>query len=1081
MGGTMLSLAFAAAIATAPLPPLAQDFKNPPDSAKPHTWWHWMDGNITREGITADLVAMKQAGIGGAHIFDVGQGVPAGPIAYNSTEWRALMVHALREAKRLGLDMTMHNCAGWSSSGGPWVQPKDAMKKLAFAATKFSGSGAPVGPMTLPQKVGDFYEDIAIFAIRTKDNPGTESLATLTGLNANPGQVKNLAWPLIAPDDIISIPLDKLSPQHTLDIDLPQGDYIILRVAATQTGSQNVASRDSGRGYEVDKLSAESLDNFLAGGLNPLLDDLGPNSALHTVLVDSYETGYNNWTPNLFAEFKRRRGYDVAPYLPALGGYIVKDQAATLGFLFDYRRTIAELWAENYSGHFAKRLKERGIQLAIEPYGNGNFDPFTFAKPAGLIMGEYWVGDTVINPAVKHASSVAHVYGHSVVGAEALTAMPTMAGWRNQPRQWKPFADHAMTLGINRIIYHRFAHQPWVNGVLPGMTMGPWGSHVDRTNTIWPYLSTWNTYVSRCQLLLQQGHFVGDILLFAGEDSPQSYAGEGQLLPEIPAGYDFDYIGLDPLLSLSVKNGRLTLPSGASYAVLALPNSDRMTLPLARKVRDLVTAGATIVGPKPVRTPSLSETNAGAGAEVARIGDAVWGSDITRTGTRTVGKGKVVWGRTVSQVLADGKVIPDFVANAKDVRAIHRRDRIEDYFFVASSQPYPRTVTCRFRVDGKATNVRLWHPETGEIEHGATWKPVPGGIEMPLRLEADGSVFVAIMAGGKPADHLVEVTANLAAEKAKPKPKLTILNAVYGDAASGKVKDVTKIVAGASDGHTLRIGATNTAMGGDPAYNVYKNLEVTYKLGDDTKTVTIRENDVLAIGEVPEAATPPAYTANHDALMAWQNGEFSVLKSNGSRKRFSVKDLPGPVTVAGPWQATFPAGWDAPPKVTFDKLTSWTEHADFGVRYFSGTVTYTRQLAVPRTLVSKDQRVILDLGDVRELCRVRLNGKLLATLWKPPFRVDITDSVRSGANDLVVEVTNLWTNRLIGDEQFPDDMGWNGAQLKGWPEWFAKGEARPEPRRKTFTTWRHNFKDTPLLPSGLLGPVMLRPVRVLRP
>ncbi|MBV6458756.1 MAG: hypothetical protein HONBIEJF_01894 [Fimbriimonadaceae bacterium] len=1079
----MLSLALAAAIGIPALnvADLYDGFKKPPQSAQPHTWWHWMDGNVTREGITADLEAMKQAGIAGAHIFDVGQGVPAGPIAYNSPEWRALMVHALREAKRLGLEMTMHNCAGWSSSGGPWVQPKDAMKKLAFAATKFSGSGAPTGPITLPQKVGEYFEDIAIFAIRTDSNPGAELLGRLTGLDANPGQIKNLSWPRIAPEDIIPIPLEKLSPQHRIDVDLPQGDYVILRVAATLTGSQNVASRDSGRGLEVDKLSAESLDNFLAGGLDPLLDQVGDDSSLSTVLVDSYETGYNNWSPNLFAEFAKRRGYEVGPYLPALAGYIVKDQATTLGFLFDYRRTIAELWAENYSVHFAQRLKERDLQLAIEPYGNGNFDPFTFAKPAGLIMGEYWVGDTVINPAVKHAASVAHVYGHSVVGAEALTAMPTMAGWRNQPRQWKPFADHAMTLGINRIIYHRFAHQPWVDGVLPGMTMGPWGSHVDRGNTFWSYMPTWNEYLARCQFMLQQGHFVGDILLFAGEDSPQSYAGEGQILPPIPSGYDFDYIGLDPLMSLQVKSGRLVLPNGASYAVLALPNSDAMTLPMARKVRDLVMAGATVIGPKPVRTPSLSEARDGAGLEVARIGEAVWGSDISRAGSRQVGKGRVVWGRTIAQVLTEAKVAPAFVTKERDVRAIQRRAGANDFFFVASSQPYPRTVTCRFRVDGKPTRIQLWHPETGAIEHGVTWKAVAGGIEMPIRLEADGSVFVWIAKGDKPSDHLVETQAVLAAERAKPKPRLTILKAIYGDAASGKVTDVTKIVAGAADAHTVRIGATNTAMGGDPAYNVIKTLTVTYKLGDDTKTVTLRENEVLAIGDLPDPGTPPAYLANHGALEVWQNGEFTVLKSNGSRKKYVVKDLPAPIPVEGPWQASFPAGWDAPPRVTFDKLTSWTDHDDFGVKHFSGTVTYTRKLAVPDSITGNGQRVVLDLGDVRELCRVRLNGKLVATLWKPPFRIDITDSVRSGQNDLEVEVTNLWVNRLIGDEQFPDDMGWNGAMLAGWPKWFSEKSARPEPRRKTFTTWRHNFKDTPLLPSGLLGPVVLRPVRIIRP
>jgi hypothetical protein len=169
--------------------------------------------------------------------------------------------------------------------------------------------------------------------------------------------------------------------------------------------------------------------------------------------------------------------------------------------------------------------------------------------------------------------------------------------------------------------------------------------------------------------------------------------------------------------------------------------------------------------------------------------------------------------------------------------------------------------------------------------------------------------------------------------------------------------------------------------------------------------------------------------------------------------------------------------------VTYEKLKSWTEDENFDTKVFSGTGTYSKSIEINRSLLGKDQRLFLDLGDVRELCRIRLNGKPVATLWKSPFRVDITDFAKAGTNKLEVDVTNLWTNRLIGDEQFPDDMGWEGSQLRDWPQWFLNHQPRPEPRRKTFTTWRHNYKDTPLLPSGLLGPVVLRPVKVftLRP
>ncbi|MCE9557568.1 MAG: hypothetical protein K8R88_01315, partial [Armatimonadetes bacterium] len=552
---------------------LAAGFKNPPASAKPHTWWHWMGGNITKEGITADLEAMKQAGIGGAHIFDAGQGIPDGPIKYNSPEWRRLMSFALHEAQRLGLDMTMHNSSGWSSSGGPWVKPDDAMKKVTSATAEVSGGANPKLP--IPKTVRDYYKDIAIMAFPATSGVGTTFFAQLTGLSSNPGMVRTLDWPLVDQTKVINIPLDRVRADGTLNFELPEGKWTLLRMGVTLTGALNVASRESGEGLEVDKLSRASLDRFFAGGLDPLFREIGDDSALHTVLIDSYETGYNNWTPDILREFRTRRGYDATPFLPALAGFAVGDQTQTLGFLFDYRKTLAELWAQNYSGYFAQKLAKKGLGLAIEPYGNGNFDPFTYGKPGSLIMGEYWVGETFINPSVKVASSVAHVYDHSVVGAEALTASPEQAGWRNQPRQWKPFADHGMTKGINRIIYHRFAHQPWVSGVNPGMTMGPWGSHVDRTNTIWPYMST---------------------------------------------------------------------PNGVSFAVLVLPNTDRMTVALATKIKSLVEAGATVVGPKPVFTPSLREASQGGNGTIQSLADSVWGEPEDRSGSRTAGRGRVYWG-----------------------------------------------------------------------------------------------------------------------------------------------------------------------------------------------------------------------------------------------------------------------------------------------------------------------------------------------------------------------------------------------------------------------------------------------------
>lgn len=1055
-----------------PTAELAKNFVNPPASARPHTWWHWMGGNVSKAGITADLEAMKQAGIGGAHIFDAGQGIPNGPLKYNSQEWRDLMSFAFHEAERLGLDMNMHNSSGWSSSGGPWVTKDDAMKKIVFAKAIVQG-GEKVKIPAPTINLG-YYRDLQIVALPTPDVPNAYRMNELSGLGANPGARPHIAWPRVDIADCIQIPLT------ATEYELPEGAWTILRIGVTLTGALNVASRPTGEGLEVDKLSSESLDRFFAGGLDPLFKTVGKGSALHTVLIDSYETGYNNWTPKLFEEFKARRGYDATPYLPCLAGYSVTGADTTFGFLYDWRKTLSELWAENYSGHFANKLKQQGLNLAIEPYGNGNFDPFTYGKPGDLIMGEYWVGEGQINAAVKVAASVAHVYGKNIVGAEALTASPEQAGWRNQPRQWKAFADRGMTTGVNRIIYHRFAHQPWVSGVNPGMTMGPWGSHVDRTNTIWPYMATWDQYVSRCQYMLQSGTFAADILLFSGEDTPQNYAGEGQDLPKIPAGYDYDFIGLDPLMSLSVKDGKIVLPNGASYAVLTLPNTRFMSMGLARKLRELVLEGATVVGPKPTQTPSLQESLNGAQAEIDAITLELWGENWDKaSGSCSVGKGKVVWGKPLEDVLAGNSVPPAMTSSAADVSSIRRRIGNTDVVFVASSQPYPRTVTCNFRVNPTTTKVQLWNPESGKIQDAPVWKSTKTGIELPLSFDAAGSVFVVFSPSTSSPRHIESTSEIVTAEKSKPAPALQIIKAIYGDAASGRVKDVTNTVASMATPTTIRINASNSDLGGDPVPLVVKTLTITYKLGDETKTVTIPENGVFSIGDFPDESTPPVSQLEDNMLSIWKNGIFAQMWSNGQKTEHKVNDLPAPNEVAGSWQIKFTSTYDPVRTVTYDKLKSWTEDDNFDTKYFSGTGTYSKSISVSRSLLGKGKRLFLDLGNVRELCRVRLNGKPVATLWKAPFRVDITNFAKSGPNALEVDVTNLWTNRLIGDEQFPDDMGWNGAQLKDWPEWFLKNQPRPEQRRKTFTTWRHNFKETPLLPSGLLGPVTLRPVKVI--
>jgi hypothetical protein len=231
------------------------------------------------------------------------------------------------------------------------------------------------------------------------------------------------------------------------------------------------------------------------------------------------------------------------------------------------------------------------------------------------------------------------------------------------------------------------------------------------------------------------------------------------------------------------------------------------------------------------------------------------------------------------------------------------------------------------------------------------------------------------------------------------------------------------------------------------------------------------------------AAAPLRLSTNAGAasLTAWaiEPGRYEMVRADGRVLVTAVDAVPPPLAVAGGWTLRFPVEWGAPAEVELPVLGSWTQHSDPGVKYFSGTATYTKTVDVPNGFLGKQRQISLDLGDVQVIAGVKLNGRDLGVLWKPPFRLDITDSLREGRNDLEIKVTNLWVNRLIGDEQLPTDREWTkvphrgGLALKTYPDWFQRGERSPI-GRITFTTWKHYEKDAPLLSSGLLGPVTIR-------
>jgi hypothetical protein len=484
---------------------------------------------------------------------------------------------------------------------------------------------------------------------------------------------------------------------------------------------------------------------------------------------------------------------------------------------------------------------------------------------------------------IKEVSSAAHIYGHKTVDAESFT---TWRRWKDSPFDMKKVVDRAFCEGLNNITFHTFASTNPEDG-LPGRTYHA-GYDMNPGTTWWNKSKPFMDYLSRCSYLLQQGLFVGDVCYYYGDQTPNFFplfhdVPEKPRLKGLGNGYDFDVINSDIILNrMSVKDGRLVLPDGMSYAVMLLPDQVHMPLAVLKKIGELVNAGATVVGPRPTTVPGLKDWQK-ENIALNQLAGALWGkSDGQPFVENTYGKGRIISGLTPDEVLKRKGIAPDFsFTGSLDIDFIHRTTNSGEIYFLRNESDEPVTSTCRFRV----TNMypEIWDASTGEISRIADFSNEDGGTAFEIVLPVHGSVFVFFS-----------------------KEKRSELQ-VFTDNKQG-----------------------------------------------DKKT-----------------------------------------------------------GISGPWQVDFPPNWGAPPSVVFNRLISWTESDDNGIKYFSGTATYQNSFNLDAGSVKK--KMILDLGEVRDVAEVFINGKSAGILWKKPYQTDISQLVKAGENELKIEIVNLWVNRMTGD------------------------------------------------------------------
>jgi hypothetical protein len=729
----------------------------------------------------------------------------------------------------------------------------------------------------------------------------------------------------ISRGDIVDL-TSKMDKDGTLHWDVPPGNWTILRMGYALTGARNRPSVPAGSGLEVDKLSSKYVAQYFKGYIDPIQKSLGDllGPTTHYMTMDSWEAGMQNWTDEMISEFHKRRGYDPTPYLPVLAGRVVENADVSDRFLWDFRRTLADMYASEFYGTMDDELHKKGMEAYSEASGVAleiPEDTLLNKSHIDIPMAEFWVRalhpESMYYVDVRGAASAAHVYGKPLVATETFTG-----GGYEAPYTLKKIADYWFMQGVNRLVFHTSAEQPL--DTKPGNIMV--GTHINR-NITWAELAKpFMTYVARVSYMLQQGRPTADIayLLPEGAPSTMPFWGDG-LQPAPPPGYDYDTINTDILLNhTSVTadghlhvDGSSQMPEGMNYRVLILPPTRLMTPEVAQKLHDLVAAGATLIGPRPTSSPSLLHYPE-ADNRVNALATDLWGDmDGVTFNQHPFGKGMTYWGLTVDEVLARLNTPPDFVSSGaldNPPAWVHRHTPDADIYFVANQTDVAAHIDARFRVSGK--DVEIWRPMTGEMSSGRAV-----GYSTDARIDQ-------------------------------------------------------------------RTG--NRQPGIQPA------LYATQATGFTTVPLDLAERESVFV-VFRNAAAAPARVA-------------------------SVATETTLATLAGPWTLSFPAKWGAPASVQMAKLVSWTESSDPGVKYFSGTATYTKTVVAPAAWFRPGRRIWIDLGKVRDIAEVKVNGSSVGLTWAPPYRVDVTSALKPGANRVEIAVTNEWTNRQIGDRLVPADQ-----------------------------------------------------------
>lgn len=1126
---------------------LVKSFQTPPKDARPQVWWHWMDGNVSKEGIRKDIEWMKRNGIGGFHQFDAGGvNMPRAAkvkLPYLSDGWKDAFRFALNLADSLDMDVTIASAPGWSSTGGTWVKPEDAIKKLEWRSIDTRGGKISVQLPDLYNVVGPYQDyhtdndrikiepygkDLYVLAVRLPysdksmnalgaqvsksestisvefrkpqtiksltlktmamgDRPRTgkpecrnilecsddglkwrkvcdieptvlpyltvnvpptcaqffrvkgeklESLELFTVMKINHCQelggfgIIHDFWKYHTPyskdairtSDIIDL-TGKMTADGKLECSLPAGRWRIYRFGWSITGKINHPASPEATGLEVDKLDPDAWMRYFRTYLDlykDAADGMLGEKGIRYLLVDSYEAGAYTWTPKLAKEFKARRGYDLLPWLPVLAGEIIGSSQMSERFLWDWRRTLGELFCENYDRineivneyDLAGRYTES--HEASRAYTGDGMDP---KIKATIPMAAFWMENTPTGSAVpsaicdiRESASVSHIYGQRLVAAESFSVNGDEGrAYTYCPENMKYIADVGLSAGVNRFVIHESASQP-NDQYLPGLQLFRYGQWLHRNETWGEYAWVLTDYLARSSSMLQQGNSVADILLYYGEDLNITglYGGQAfSSLPQVPDGYNYDFANPTVLRSgIKVENRTLVAPSGARYRVLWLDrNCEVMSLDILKKIKEFADAGVIICG---------KETKSCAGLKAddrafASIVDDIWHS-----------RRKNVFAKGLEDCLRRSGIQPDFRATVTSPVA----------------EPVVRHSSPTIKATGgSAGHFDKLSDQENAVEAPANAPDSYGDFKYVHRTLPDSTqIYWVRNFSGK--DSNVELSFRDGGKFA------AIFNPENGDVTDADVKF--------GNGRST---VSLPLLSADARFVVLSNRP-QIKVTIDTVFVNTTDTTMICTSDSTEV---------HPVDSLVSAGHFDTSASSAQRKLsdqgISLRDQQNSVaepveattiqTVTSTWQVHFDQKNGGTADEEFPELVSWTRKENPIVKYFSGTAIYKTTVTIDSTQLATSARIFIDLGVVKNIADLSINGTPAGVLWKAPFRTaDIKPLLKEGDNLLEIKITNVWRNRMIGDVQ--------------------PGEKHP------VTAIRRFYKSTDkLLPSGLLGPVRI--------